>query len=400
MFRCLYCNQDKVSGESSLEHGVPQFLGGAHAPDHYKLRNVCQKCNSALGLHVDGSYARSWTVTNGLALANRKLYTGPGQEPPLPLACMGILASLPGLVVPENMVVELWVGPSGESIVWIRAGSEDKFWYMGGHPIDEKRKPSTVYYLPTVTDPVGFQMGVEAFFGAFKEAKKTKRILGADLVGPGATPGMTYPGFDAKTSEEKANVDAIHQAIAACHGNKANWIKAQSRHFTSFDDRFICKMLLAVGYSLFGDPFLTSPTVPEALNGLWPKKNPPSKLKGSRDPGNLRNIAPVTGYPGAVAIVVMRVENKYMLLMSIDQQLPFAVELAPVSFNSKLVDPYDGYVLLLFPQLRKSVELSLVDLVCHSLNQKAHPELVKIDAVATQAKAFDASLPRLPVPTV
>ena len=31
-FNCLYCSSDKSASESSLEHAVPQFMGGDFAP--------------------------------------------------------------------------------------------------------------------------------------------------------------------------------------------------------------------------------------------------------------------------------------------------------------------------------------------------------------------------------
>ena len=75
-FNCLYCSSDKSASESSLEHAVPQFMGGDFAPAQFMLRNVCKTCNSRRGLFVDGSYAKSWFITNGLAQASYLLYTG------------------------------------------------------------------------------------------------------------------------------------------------------------------------------------------------------------------------------------------------------------------------------------------------------------------------------------
>ena len=110
VFNCLYCGLDKPNAESSLEHAIPQFMGGNFAPNHFRLGTVCKKCNNNLGLFVDGSFAKSWFVTNGLAQANRRLYTSLS-DAPIPLACMGQV-NIDELIIPEeNRVVEYWVGP-------------------------------------------------------------------------------------------------------------------------------------------------------------------------------------------------------------------------------------------------------------------------------------------------
>lgn len=387
VFRCLYCDRDKPKSETSLEHAIPQFLGGAHAPLHYKLRNVCQRCNNVLGLYVDAAYARSWNVTNGLAIAARKLYTGPGQIP-LPLTCMGLVNNMPGLVVPDEMAAELWLGPSGETVVWIRSDSDLMYWYSGGNPIEKKTKPSTLYYLPTAADPVGFNMGMEAFGEAFKKAK-ARRIFGAELVG--VPPGTLVPGFDAPSDAERANLQAIRQA------NTQEHVHARARMNVRFDDRFICKMVLAVGYSLFGEPFLSTETARQARAGLWPDPDQPSGLRGSGSFSSAADprLSMVSGYPGAVVIVVMRVADDYMMTLSVDEKIPFTAELGPGTLQCSRI-PEHGYALLLFPQLRLPVEIELPTLLAHRLGNMVHPELAEVDAKAEEADVFNENLPPLP----
>jgi hypothetical protein len=103
-FNCLYCGYPKPQEESTLEHAIPRALGGAHVPDRYKLRNVCKKCNNDLGSFVDASFAKSWFVTNALAMAAHKLYDGTN-EVPLPLTCMGPI-DVADLQMPNDYVAE------------------------------------------------------------------------------------------------------------------------------------------------------------------------------------------------------------------------------------------------------------------------------------------------------
>lgn len=137
---------------------MPQFLGGAQAPLQFKLHSVCRICNNRLGLHVDGSYAKSWFVTNASAEAARKYYVGPGQNQPFPLTCIDPV-NIPGLVLPEDAVVGYWLGLSGETIVWVRTNDDALYWYTGGNPIHRKHA-SSVYFMPVTSESVRLKMAL------------------------------------------------------------------------------------------------------------------------------------------------------------------------------------------------------------------------------------------------
>lgn len=381
-FECLYCGQDKPASDSSLEHAVPQFLGGAQAPLQYKLHNVCRTCNNLLGLHVDASYAKSWVVTNALSQAARRYYCGPGQSQPLPLTCIGP-ANIPDIQLTGDEVAEYWLGPSGETILWLRTDDESMYWYTGGNPTHRKH-PSTVYFLPVSDDPVRLQMGTEALIGGFKKTK-ARRIFGATV--GGLPSGATYPGFDLPGAMDDANVQAIRAAI---HSGK---IRAQLQMNLKFDQRFICKMALAVGFSLFGQAYLSTAEATEARVGLRLRPQTPPKLRGSSTLVNASQSTQLVGYEGAVVILVMRTGGAYVMVMTVDRDLPFVVELCPDTLSSEFMDPELGYSLVLFPQLRHCVELSMVDLLAHVTGTVASPKLATMDLQRQAAAAFWSSLP-------
>lgn len=381
-FDCLYCAQNKPASESSLEHAVPQFLGGAHAPLQYKLHNVCRTCNNRLGLYVDGSYAKSWFVTNALAAAARKYYIGPGQNHPFPLTCIGP-ANIPSLLLPEDTVAEYWLGPSGETIVWVRTDDDALYWYTGGNPTHRKHA-STVYFMPVTGDPVRLQIGTEALIGGFKKTK-AHRIFGATIVG--LPPGATYPGFDLPAATDGSNVQAIHTAI---HSGS---IHTRLQMNTKFDLRFICKMALAVGFSLFGHAYLASAEAAAARSGLWPNPSMQPKVRGSSTFLNDPQLAQVAGYEGAVVILVIRTGGAYVMAMTVDRGLPFVVELCPDTLSSGYLDPALGYSLVLFPQLQQCVEISMADLLAHVLGHASNVALAAIDKQRQAAAAFWNSLP-------
>lgn len=380
-FNCLYCSEQKPASESSDEHAVPQFLGGAHAPSHYRLRNVCRACNNNLGTFVDGSYAKSWFVTNALAEAARHYYCGPGKNHSLPLTCIGTV-NIPDLQTAQDQVAESWLGPSGESIIWVRTNDEAKYWYAGGDPL-KRRHPSTVYFMPVSDDPIRWQMGLESLNEVFKKTK-ARRILGATVVG--LPPGQTCPGFDEASKTDVANVQAIRTAI---HSQS---IQGQLQMNLKFDQRFICKMALAVGFSLFGQAYLATPQAAESRIGLWPSAQTQPKLHGSPTIYASEQFAKVAGYPGAVVILVIRIGGTYAMSVSVDQGLPFIVELCPDTLSSEFVDPELGYALVLFPQLHECVELPLPDLLAHVLGSATNHDLVAIDERRQSAAVFWKSL--------
>ena len=381
-FDCLYCAQKKPLSDSSLEHAVPQFLGGTQAPLHYKLHNVCRTCNNRLGLYVDGSYAKSWFVTNALAEAARKYYCGPRQSQPFPLTCIGP-ANIPDLQLPKDGVAESWLGPSGETIIWVRTTDDSLYWYTGGNPTHRKHL-STVYFMPVSDDPVRLQMGTEALIGCFKKTK-ARRIFGAEV--SGLSPGAAYPGFDLPTATDHANVQAIHAAI------RSGPIHAQLQMNLKFDLRFICKMALAVGFSLFGQAYLATAEAAEARIGLWPNPQTELKVRGSSTLLNDLQFAKVAGYEGAVVILVIRTGGAYVMSMTVDRSLPFFVELCPDTLSSGFIDPALGYSLVLFPQLQKCMELSMSDLLVHMIGSTSNPLLAEIDKQRHAAVTFWNSLP-------
>ncbi|WP_137009960.1 HNH endonuclease [Aquitalea aquatilis] len=385
-FTCLYCGKEKQQSESSLEHAIPQFMGGEYAPKIFQLPNVCKTCNNNLGLWVDASYAKSWFITNYLAEAARLLCTK-SDDPGLPLRCMG-RAQIPNLNVPDGHAAEHWIGPSGETVTWIRPHDERMDSYTGGNPIDTKKKPSVAYFFPVSESPEKHALGLRSFHRAL-DKRKARKILCAELRDTnGAAVNPKIWGFDSPTPDEETDRDVIRAAIHA--GN----IPVQLSVNTKFDQRFMCKLALGIGYSLFGEECLSHTTAAEARKGVWPASDgTKSAIRGTSTlfAGDTP-FAKVAGYPGAVAIIVMKTGPSWSMCVSIDEKLPFIIELGPGSMASQHVNPEEGYALLLFPYLENCVELTMAALIAHRLEVMKHPALEQIDAIRGAAAQFDAQL--------
>lgn len=384
LFDCMYCGYSKPQSDSTLEHGIPQALGGAHAPDRFKFRNICTKCNNDLGAYVDASFAKSWFVINGLATAAKKLYDG-ANDVPVPPVCMGPI-EIPGLQLADGQIAESWLGPSGEHLIWVRLKDETLYWYSGGNP-RHRREASTVYWFPTSDDPRRWRIGMESLFAAFKSHKNTRKVMGVRCEG---FPGNGYPpGFDVPNDTDIANIAAIRAQNSGFRGQIALNAK--------FDLRFLSKLGLAVGYGLFGDAFLPTQHATEFRKGCWPKKHSHLAVRGASMFGApTPELDRFLCYPGAVVLSVMRADDQYCLVLSVDQGRSATVSLAPANLKCAAMDIEEGYCLLLFPSLRHYVETTVANLIGHRSGTFPHPDLALIDQRLARAERFWAALPPLP----
>ena len=146
MKECIYCRKVKDEDKFSLEHIIPQCLGGAHAPVNFKTRDVCARCNNNLGLFVDASFEKDYLVYNEL-LTSAYAFFDPEKPTGLPLHCMGKITDIEPLNIKSNEICEFWVGPLGEQVFWIRPDDEKMYWYSGGNPREVKSKDTRAYFM-------------------------------------------------------------------------------------------------------------------------------------------------------------------------------------------------------------------------------------------------------------
>ncbi|MBB6589816.1 HNH endonuclease, partial [Ralstonia solanacearum] len=52
--KCVYCAE--IISVGSLEHVLPQCLGGDFAPKELQTQQCCKRCNSLLGRYVDRTF--------------------------------------------------------------------------------------------------------------------------------------------------------------------------------------------------------------------------------------------------------------------------------------------------------------------------------------------------------
>lgn len=137
---CFLCEKNDV--EMSLEHSIPQFLGGKKSDDKFKKLNLCKSCNSQLGTHVDGRFARSPLVSMQLNEFNDDIFLGHFTS--INFEKDDNIHNL----IPENYYVEMMSNDKCNAF-WIKANTDNFLGLTGGHPPLSKSQNSQIFLFIT-----------------------------------------------------------------------------------------------------------------------------------------------------------------------------------------------------------------------------------------------------------
>jgi hypothetical protein len=369
---CIYCDVDKDATETSREHSIPEFLGGAYAPDRFKVDRACKRCNNLLGLFVDGSFARTWWVSNWLSQAARSAYD-PSKPNGLPLICMGITELEPPGIQPGE-VCELWLGPLGEQVYWIRPQDERFFWYSGGDPIATKRFKTRAYFLFAERSNLDTVKTWLSFRDAFSGERVTKIMCTAVA---GADPKDI--GFSMADALDRSRVAYF---IEKSTGEPSRVLTLKTK--PDYDHRFMAKLALGVGYSLFGDDFLRSNYAKELRKGVWfragemlPLVRGQPALQAPAEPNLLR----LTGLKDAVTLVIFPVQDELVLILNIGQQLSWKVVCADAEMRDSPARSWvdSGQAIVMYKYLQKGLLLLYPNFIGHVSGSLPNDELTAIE---------------------
>lgn len=386
MKTCIYCRKEKEPSEFNLEHTIPQFLGGAFAPDKYKIRDACRKCNSNLGLFVDASFEKSWLVSNRLRDAAYASFD-PESDIGLPLLCLGTSdLTPPGLDSSETC--EAWLGPLGERVFWIRPRDEHLYWYMGGNPRTTKDSESRAYYTFSERSPSDPRLPWRAFRDSFS-GRPVRKIM-CTAVG-GANPADI--GF---SSPDDLDSKRIKYFLDACEKNNTGSIRLAVN--TKFDHRFMAKLAIGVGFSMFGRSAIESAYGDILFKALWQRDgDKSSELQGvtpltqQGDPQFLQ----LSGDKNAVTLMIMPSQEGVAINLNIGAALHWTVKCADLSSTSPelLTEIQGGRVITLYRQLQWGNEMALMDYVAHKSGAIVDPQLAAISARLSSNTNYLQGLP-------
>jgi hypothetical protein len=385
MKECIYCREEKDASEFSLEHVLPQFIGGAAAPDFLKTRQVCEKCNNNLGLFVDAGFEKDWIVHNHLRTAAHAFFD-PEQPTSLPFICMGS-SELQPPEMSTNEVCELWLGPLGERVYWIRPIDERLFWYAGGNPRTVKKKRSRAYFMFSERSNKNTLLSWLSFRDCF-EGKKVKKVLCGTV--EGADPSTI--GFSGADTLDKERVKYFFKHIR----DNNNQEKGNASMYIDYDIRFMAKTAIGVAYSLFGDRFLETSYSKELTKALWYRREneiPDIKFGRNMVEGDSM-LSKMLSSPNATTLAVIPNPVGIGINFNISGALNWVIQML---MNEAITDNErnrigDGFVVILFKSLKKCIVLDYPEFLAYKLGNIKHQELDSIYAKMDENKDYFKSL--------
>lgn len=382
---CLYCCKSKEEDEFTLEHTIPQFLGGAYAPDYFKTHDVCKKCNSSLGLFVDAGFEKNWFVSNHLRNAARAFFD-PLKPGGLPLICMGDSDLLPPEISSDE-TCESWLGPLGEQIYWIRPKDKRLYWYTGGNPITTKEEESRAYFLFSVKSEKNPLLTWLTFKECFAD-RRVKKIM-CTAVG-GSDPAEI--GFKSPDNIDLLRIDFFRENCT-----NAEPRKVQIPMYMHFDFRFLAKLGLGVAYSLFGRKALETAYAKNLYKALWyrqgqevPSINGASVLGGQINP----QFTKLVGIKNAVTLFIMPSKDGIAVNLNINGQLNWTVMCASYENIGKKDKEKikDGIVIILYRYLQRGIVLTFPEYIAHKINSSPNTELLEIASLADKHSDYFKNL--------
>lgn len=381
MKECIYCGELKEDSTFTLEHVIPQCLGGAYAPNEFKTRDVCKDCNSKLGLFVDASFEKNHFVSQQLHI-NARAFFDPENPKSLPLICNGLSElSPPGMT--DDEVCELWLGPFGEAIYWIRKDDERMRCYAGGNPITAKNKDSSAYFFLNESSKKNIDLVLLSFQDAFgrkrskRKRQRVKKVLDTRIENrEGSTqnsPKMSELG--------RARVDYFRQQLK--QGQPLHSHRAVNVYF---DRRFSAKLALGFSYVLFGKKIRDSEYFQELRKGVWYKPgNSIPKVKGTSTFSGVEIAAQeYIGVKYGVTVTVCPMHDVVGVTLKVGQMSPISVVCAETKelSDTQISSLGNGFSLVLFDSLEKCIRLTLPELIAHNTGEQKHSELSKIEEIA------------------
>jgi hypothetical protein len=380
LLRCIYCNEDKPESDFTLEHTIPKFLGGAYAPDDFKVRAVCGPCNHNLGLFVDTGFEKCWFVNQALWGITQRTFDY-SSDAGMQLNCLGtVKAKLPG--IKDDEVCEVWLGPHGEQVYWVRQDDKRTYWYSGGNPRTAKSTPSRAYFTFSIKSELNVGLAWRTFRDAFA-GRKVKKLMMTTV--PDAD--ITSIGFSDPDELDLQRMEFLRTAEDLGHGHLSIYVK--------YDVRFMAKLGLGVGFALFGRKATDSDCAAKLRRALTSTDE--DAADGMLGTGAFQQkdeyFLKLSGDPNAVALWVSPHPDGVALNLNIgatQQWIVKCADIADVDYE-KLQHLNLGRGVLLYEHLRRSVSLSSAEFIAHQSGSHVHPELAEIATEIARRQSFRLS---------
>ena len=371
---CIYCREEKQIDEFSLEHVIPQFLGGNFVSDKFKTRNVCKKCNNNLGLFVDAAFEKDWLVFNHLK-SQMHAFFNPEAPTSLPLSYMGHSVINPPHMV-DGEICEYWLGPLGEQIFWIRPDDENLYWYAGGNPRTVKKQKTRAYFIFAERSLKNFELALLSFKDAF-EGKPVKKIMCTRLEEENILPRI---GF---SNPDDIDQERIEFFLESVRGGKEQHFEYHKNIFA--ENRFIAKLALGILHCLFNKSKFSSKYMEELYKGLWYRTvdNTP-KIHGSGAFHEGKDLKKLLGVPYGTTISILKSNNLLVMNLNISMELNYSIQCGEIEeLDSQEAEIFDqgGLCIVIYKPLQRFIELGLYEFIAHKSGDCINDDLSEIESM-------------------
>lgn len=386
MKTCIYCGFEKADDEFSDEHIWPDALGGDFLPaDLWRTNDVCRRCNSLSGVFVDGAFIRSW-LGNAERASGARDYLKPTLTAPhgvLPLDYMG---RLPDGVCDEAQTAEFWTGPCGATIVHVRPKDKEELWntYAGGDPRAKKSAAGRAYMALASQDVYWIFIALSSFKAHFKRADCV-------LVNLEVARGLekSFTALDRSNPVHAADMKAMDPILQA--GRDRTDIRISAKITPDLGTRMLAKLGLALGYKLFGAPFLLTDYAADLRRGF--READPTKRRripvcgsGFLKAVNLGGAERAMAWKGGWVLMIKRSGPTVSLTVVAPSTKAMTVAISTGADSLPAIDDayHDGLVWVTVPAAGTAAgPLPLPSYLAHKLRQKALPALAALDGLRT-----------------
>ena len=358
--RCLACGREKPGADFALKSLWPSALGGAAAPNPFQNDSFCATCRALCDLMVDGAFLKSWFMQAELARTARE-FIDPARPGPAPLAYLGQAADFP---VKPGEICERWTAQSGEAVYFIGPDTESGWAGYGRGDELVAAAPDPGRVILNLTSPSHYWSGsaLASVAAHFPLATRCCVTDIAQLKHHADQGGALRPG---------------EIEFFRTRGNRQKILNAGLK--VDFSQRFLIKLALGLGQSLFGEAFTATTQARKLRKSFWDQLPRAAAMPGG-----------ALVWPGAWALTLDIRDGAFGLFIATPAGRALSVAIAG---DEKLwAGPAHealrhGQCFVAIPQRQIfSGPWPLADCLAHCSGAQPHPDLAALDALRGSAK--------------
>jgi hypothetical protein len=319
-----------------------------------------------------GASLKSWFQNNSDAVAARAFLNVEAGG----IFALVYLGSIQSSIMPDEVACELWLGPDGERIFHFHREDDLRYsTYAGGNPRDRKGPDPGRAYLFLRTHNIPWnKLAIRSFAAYFRKAER----YAGNFALSGQHPDIA--GLLSPANKIPADDLALLHDVVEGRPSIKETIEV------GFEERFLAKLALGLGFNLFSYPFLEKSYAVQLRNMLWARD--PSEGVEIRGTGYFSErddiMDPMVSYRGAYVLLMQDLGDTFALSVYTPGGRGLHVSIAdqPELWQDACYDTYrTGLVFIVVPQLSRFIGgVSLPNYLAHKRGGFRHHELAAIES--------------------